>query len=248
MTDQDSLPLALLRAKQAFKQPGKTGRNTSQGWAFVEAGAVLTAAETAFTDAGLVAVFAEIGDFDPHLVHLALTVTHPLTGEVELLPVRWPVDRAGPQARRAALSYAMKQILVGLFLVGDSDPETHAQAPEPPVRASQRWPVDATDAAQGSRAYPRRSDAPTESQTRMLLALLSQLDIKTREERLDWARSVLSRDLESFKDLDRTAVSVLINRAQFEERRRARQSDPALSEPMVGEGEDLPEMPPPTDS
>ena len=140
MTDKqpDTLPAAMLTAQRAFKQPGKTGKNTSQGWPFLEVGAVLTAAADAFHAGGLVATFTEQGTFDQLLVNVVLTVQHPPTEAAVNHVCRWPVDRPGNQGRRAAISYAQKQLLIGLFLIGDADPEQDAEpapAPQKKVRA-----------------------------------------------------------------------------------------------------------------
>ena len=120
---------ALLAAQAAMHGVAKSGRNTQQGWSFVTVEDVTRAARECLTGAGLVAVYRLTSDADPAAGSLDgyLHVLHPGSGEELRLAMPWPIERSGPQARRAAFSYARKQALVELLLVAEpDDPETTA--------------------------------------------------------------------------------------------------------------------------
>ena len=187
---------ALLDAQRAIIQPGKTGKNAAQGWQFLEIGAVMSAAHTALNSAGLVHQFIETGEYDPLLIEQTFLIAHPDSDEEQRWSIRWPVERPGPQGRRAAISYAQKQILIGLFCIGDSDPETHAEpssTPPPP---------------------PARSAEATTAQRTMLAKLMTDAGM-SKDERLEWVREQLApKMVRSINDVDRGNASILIDRMQ----------------------------------
>lgn len=145
---------ALVTAQAHVEGVRKTGRNTSQGYAFVTVEDVTRACRAALTAAGLVAVYRLRPTSDPDPAHLdaELFVAHPASGQTLTLPMPWPVERPGPQARRAAFSYGRKQALVELLLVAEpDDPETSADHPHeteatpPPAARGARGPQPMTD-------------------------------------------------------------------------------------------------------
>ena len=223
MTDRPrTLMHAFLDAQRAIVQPGKTGSNAAQGWQFLEIGAVMSAAHTALNSAGLVHQFVETGEYDPQLIEQTFCVVHPDSDEEQRWSIRWPVERAGPQGRRAAISYAQKQILIGLFCIGDSDPETHAEPTSAPP--------------------PERSSDATPAQRAKLATLMSAAGM-TKDERLEWVREQLApKMVRSIADVDRTSASILIDRMQ---RRTAEETphDPRPdTAPTGGDPADMPSL------
>ena len=146
---------ALLEAQRHADAITKSGRNTSQGWAFVTVEEVTRVAREALNRAGLVAYLRVLTPYDPHMIDAYLALVHPASGQEALFAVPWPVERPGPQARRAAYAYARKQALLELLALSESDPETTA-TPEPVNKPAKRIRVplthkEATEIQQGAR-------------------------------------------------------------------------------------------------
>lgn len=146
---------ALLDAQRHADAITKSGRNTSQGWAFVTVEEVTRVAREALNKAGLVAFLRVLTPYDPQMLDAVLVLVHPMSGQEALFSVPWPVDRPGPQARRAAYAYARKQALLELLALSESDPETTA-VPEPASRPAKRvrvalTPKEATEIQEGAR-------------------------------------------------------------------------------------------------
>ena len=153
-TEPGGLAGALLAAQAAMHGVAKSGRNTQQGWSFVTVEDVTRAARECLTGAGLVAVYRLTADADPAAGSLDgyLHVLHPGSGEELRLAMPWPIERAGPQARRAAFSYARKQALVELLLVAEpDDPETTATT----TASTSEQQVSSTHRARGSAGDPK---------------------------------------------------------------------------------------------
>lgn len=209
--DTSTLATALLEAQQTMHGVSKTGRNQQQGWSFVTVEDVTRACRECLTSAGLTAVYRLTTDATADTTTLAgyLEVTHAATGEQLRLPMPWPIERSGPQARRAAFSYARKQALVELLLVAEpEDPETTA-------------PTSASKPATSKPAKPRRSTdpgersgppAPTEKQLKYLHTLLGQHGWNSRESALAYLAAELGREITSSKDLSAAEVSEVIDR------------------------------------
>jgi hypothetical protein len=200
VSDTPDVWAALLTAQAAMAGVPKTGRNTAQGWAYVEAAQVIRAAREALTGAGLVAVLT-LEDYDPHILSAVLIVNHPASGTSLRLPMPWPIERPGPQGLRAAHTYALKQALLELLLVGDDDPEQHA-TPAPPdtPRPTRRGTTTA-------------ADKPTQPQTRRMWQLVHETGMTPSDARR-WMGETIGRDITSSTELDRAEVSILIDRLE----------------------------------
>lgn len=191
MSVEPGLEAALLAAQAALQPIGKTGRNTAQGWQFLEAGAISAAAREVLTAHGLTFRLVLAGIWrDPHVLPAALHVSHPASGESLVLDMPWPVTRPGDQGRRAAHTYALKQALIDLLGISDGpDPEQDAH-PTPQV---QEKPKPTLDPA------------------------LQKLWIKVREAGMtqdtarEWMSHQLGRAVASSKDLEPAEVRRLLD-------------------------------------
>jgi hypothetical protein len=126
-----SLTARLLAAQRAMPGVPRTGTNAAQGWQYVEASRLVPVAREALVGAGLAAYLAVDPTMSTDRLLAASLVVACDTGTLRL-PAHWPIERPGPQGLRAAHTYALKQSLMDLLLVGDpDDPETTAGAPHP---------------------------------------------------------------------------------------------------------------------
>lgn len=161
-----TLAAALLAAQRNVRPVPKSGVNTAQGWRFIEAHEVVRVARDALHAAGLVAVLRHTTTerLDLPVLDVYLEVTHAASGEVAKYPMPWPIERHGPQARRAAATYAEKEALRHLLLIAEpDDPETHS-TPTTTAAAAQPRP--------DTRPPPRRDPQPmTDPQRHRLWAV-----------------------------------------------------------------------------
>jgi hypothetical protein len=212
----------------------KHGSNAQQGWQFVTVEDVTRAARAVLNEAGLVAVYRIAADADPAAAYLdgALHVVLAATGEEMRLPMPWPIERSGPQARRAAFSYARKQSLLELLLVAEpDDPETAAEPAAEPA-ASQ---------AQGKRRKAGAVHGPSpmsDAQKRMLWVTARQAGYGDPAELAAWAAGQLGVDLDAsdpqqlLGSLTRQEASTLIDQLQqVQPATRSTEPDPPGDDP-----------------
>jgi hypothetical protein len=132
-----------------------------------------------------------------HLLDGYLEVHHPASGEVMRLPMPWPIDRAGPQARRAAFTYATKQSLLQLLAIPEpDDPETAAGG------GGER---------DGRQAHPAAVRThPTREQVATLRRLLVDAGYADPDRAREWAATTLGRDVTDAADLSAGEVDQLL--------------------------------------
>jgi hypothetical protein len=192
VTGAASLAGALLDAQRAMHGVVKGGRNVQQGWTFMSVEDVTRACRECLTGAGLVAVY-RLTSQAPDSVYLDgyLHVVHAASGQEMKMPMPWPVERAGPQARRAAFSYARKQALVELLLVAEpDDPETEATT-------SASTPAKVSKAARKAPAAPQPM---TDPQRRALWASARKAGYGDITELAGFAAGILGVDLDAHPD------------------------------------------------
>lgn len=164
--------VALLEAQRHAQAITKTGKNTAQGWTFVTVEQVTRVSREALNHAGLIAVL-RVDAYDEKHLHATLMLRHPASGQAHEFLADWPVERAGPQARRAAYAYARKQVLMELLMLAEPDPETDAGMK--PVRKAATVQLGAPKPA----APPPKDDRAgmvTRAQLRAIHAHLTDLD------------------------------------------------------------------------
>lgn len=200
-TTSSTLAAALLDAQRNVRPVAKGGVNTAQGWRFIEAHDVVGAARDALHSAGLVAVLRHApGErVDAPVLDVYLHVLHPASGQEMKLPMPWPIERSGPQARRAAGTYAEKEALRHLLLIPEpDDPETDAQQP--------------TSSSGTTRPDAPRSGGPSDKQVRYLHVLLGQHGYSSRDSILAYLSAELGRDIGSSADLTGQETSDIITK------------------------------------
>jgi ERF superfamily len=246
---------ALLEAQRNAMAIAKTGRNTSQGWEFVTVEEVTRVAREALNDAGLVAVLRVPADaaYDPTRLDAYLHIVHPESGEEAKFPIPWGVERAGPQARRAAYAYARKQALLELLALSEPDPETNAKEPKEkaatppqPRRTAQRRarpaplqppPPDLEGGAPEPPSPPLDPQPPelaSMPQLGAIAAAMSALGYLGREEQHRLAARMLGRDIESAKDIHAQEAHQMLD--LFTQAQASNDPDGFLAERLDGGG------------
>ena len=193
----DQLAAALAAAQAAFPPiqkdrtatvPTKTGG--TYAYTYADLASFLDAVRPALAANGLSITQGGTGD---HLVTRLLHVSGQWIESDGILPA----TQATPQGLGSAVTYARRYwltALLGVVAESDDDGALGTQEAKPRRR----------------RASSETGEAITDAQLRKIAASFGDLGITDRDDRLDYTREVVQRDVSSSKELTKREASVLI--------------------------------------